>query len=114
VGAQRAPDDVRESPALRVAKLLLAEGAKVVGYDPVARNEALLACPDLTFAAAALEAAQGADAVVLATDWKEFPAADWKAVKAAMRSPVIFDGRNCLDAPALRSLGFTVLSVGRG
>jgi UDPglucose 6-dehydrogenase len=111
-------DDIRESPALRIAAALIAEGATVAGYDPVAGANAVAACPGLKLASSAADAAAKADALIVATEWPEFTAlsqnpASLAALKRTMRVPAVFDGRNCLDAAAWRTAGFTLRGMGR-
>jgi UDPglucose 6-dehydrogenase len=102
-------DDMREAPSLVLASRLLAEGAEVRGWDPVAR-------PDLagvTLSATPLEAVAGADAAVIVTEWPqllEFPSEE---TRQAMRHPLIVDGRNLLDPDAVRALGFAYEGMGR-
>lgn len=106
-------DDVRESPALAVARHLIREGVKVRGFDPKAGSMAAAELPELEVVADPYDAASAADAVVVATDWKEFAVLDYARVKSVMRRPIIFDGRNLLDPKTLLSLGFTYFGVGR-
>jgi UDPglucose 6-dehydrogenase len=102
-------DDMREAPSLVLASRLIAEGAEVRGWDPIAR-------PDLqgvTLCASPLEAVTGADAAVVVTEWPqllEFPSAE---TRRAMRHPLIVDGRNLLDPDAVRALGFAYEGTGR-
>ncbi len=105
-------DDIRQASSIVLASRLLAEGATVVGYDPVAVENTRTLLPTVTYAHSALEALEGADACVLVTEWDEFLALDWEAVKKIVARPVIIDGRNALDGPALLSLGFTYEGVG--
>jgi UDPglucose 6-dehydrogenase len=107
-------DDVREAPALAIAERLLAEGALVRGYDPQAAAKAHEALPALAISPDPYGVAEGAEALVLCTEWAEFAALDWPRLKAAMVRPLVLDGRNCLDGAALTALGFEYLGVGRG
>ena len=107
-------DDIREAPALALARRLLAEGATVQGYDPQAAAKAQQAVPALTCCPDPYAAAQGAEALVLCTEWPEFLALDFARLKAAMVRPLLLDGRNALDREQLTALGFEVLSIGRG
>jgi UDPglucose 6-dehydrogenase len=91
---------------------LRAEGAVVRGYDPQAGARAAEASPALTLAADAYRAADGADALVLCTEWAEFAALDWARIHKAMRRPLVLDGRNFLDRTRLEALGFRVLRMG--
>jgi UDPglucose 6-dehydrogenase len=106
-------DDVRQAPALAIARCLLAEGAKVQGYDPQAATKAKQALPELTLCADPYAAAGQAEALVLCTEWAEFADLDWARVKAQMVRPLILDGRNALDRERLASLGFEYIGIGR-
>ena len=107
-------DDIREAPALALAQRLLAEGAQVQGYDPQAGAKAHEAVPALTVCPDPYAAAEGAEALVLCTEWPEFAALDFARLKAAMVRPLLLDGRNALDRDTLTALGFEVLGIGRG
>ena len=103
-------DDTREAPAFVLAGRLLSEGADVVAWDPVARIDGLAGVEQV----ATVEAAtRGADAVVLVTEWPELADVDWPAIAAAMRRPVIVDGRNMLDPDSMRAAGFQYDAIGR-
>ncbi len=106
-------DDTRESAALELAKRFSAAGASVSAYDP----EAVIYDPEvaksLTRATSAMEAAQGADAIIIATEWEAFRSLDWQAIKQAMAGSLLFDARNLLDPARAREWGFTYLSIGR-
>lgn len=106
-------DDVREAPALALARRLLDEGAVVQGCDPQAAAKAAQALPGLTLCPDAYAAAAGAEALVLCTEWPEFAALDWARIKAVMVRPLVLDGRNFLDREQLAGLGFELLPVGR-
>ena len=103
-------DDVREAPAAEIASLLRAEGANVIGYNPIP-----VAMPEFTRIADSLEdAVCDADAVVLATEWSEFVSADWTTLAGMLaRDAVIFDGRNALPASTIRKAGVHYIGVGR-
>ena len=108
-------DDVRDAPAIEIVHLLLGEGAEVRVYDPVAAPKARQQLGDrVTYATSALDAAAGADGVVIATDWNEFRDLDWGAVAGAMRGSVLVDGRNLHDPSRMTALGFTYFGMGRG
>jgi UDPglucose 6-dehydrogenase len=107
-------DDMREASSLVLASRLQGEGAEVVAYDPVASEAAGGLLPTVEMAVSAAAALEGADAAVLVTEWSEFAELDWKGVAAAMRAPVLVDGRNYLDPGALRAAGFTYEGIGRG
>jgi UDPglucose 6-dehydrogenase len=115
---------MREAPSRTVIAELLARCANVRAYDPVAANEArrvlaadLADTPNLptrlVFADDALAAAEGADALVVATEWKVFKAPDFDALKASLKAPIVFDGRNLYDPAALHELGIEYHAVGR-
>jgi len=109
-------DDVRNSVAIELVNRLVAEGAQVTAYDPKGMEKAVeykLLPASLKLAHSPLEAAEGAEALLLATEWKEFARQDFAAVKAAMHTPLLFDGRNLLNPKTMRDMGFTYHGVGR-
>ena len=106
-------DDMREAPSIDIAKVLLAAGASVRAYDPAAVERARLLVPDLEYLKDAYEVADGADALVLITEWNEFRQLDLRRVKKLMRRPVMIDGRNIYDPELLKEMGFTYRGVGR-
>ncbi len=106
-------DDVRAAPALALARLLLAEGATVVMWDPMAGAEAARELPELEIADDPFEAAAGAHCAVICTEWPEFREMDLARLAAAMAEPVLVDGRNCLDPGSARAAGFRYVSIGR-
>ncbi len=109
-------DDIRESPAIDLVEMLLAEGSSVVAFDPAAMARAALEIPpsaQMRYAASAEEAARDADALLILTDWNEFAHLDLDALHAALRYPIVIDGRNLYDPQLMLSHGFTYLSVGR-
>jgi UDPglucose 6-dehydrogenase len=106
-------DDIREATSLVLSGRLAGEGAHVRVYDPVAASKADGLLAGARVAASALDAVDGADAVVLVTEWPEFAELDWSEVKRRMRTPVVIDGRNFLDREALRAEGFTYEGIGR-
>jgi len=105
-------DDVRDSPALGVARQLLAGGAVVRGHDPAAGRNARQALPGLSITATPVEAALGADAIVIATEWPEYVNLDWAAMRAAAAHPLLIDGRRLLDPDAMAALGYQYEAVG--
>jgi UDPglucose 6-dehydrogenase len=107
-------DDMREAPAIVVVEGLLAAGAKVVAYDPEAMNESKKRYlgDRVEYAEVPMAALEGADALVLVTEWNEFRRPDFEAVKAALKTPVIFDGRNIYPRATLERLGFTYYGIG--
>lgn len=115
-------NDTRESAAISVCRDLLAEQARVVVYDPKVPAEEILADvlgkgredPRLTVARSAYEATQDAHAIAIVTEWDEFKKLDYAKIFAAMRQPAfVFDGRNILDLPKLRQIGFRVCGIGK-
>ena len=111
--------DTRESPAIRVCRELVAEHAKVVVSDPQALDNARLELPELAdrieFEADPYKAAEGAHAIALMTEWKQYEDLDYQRIYDSMVQPAfIFDGRNMLDHQALFSMGFEVYSIGKG
>ncbi len=108
-------DDIRSSVAIELVEQLLREGAHVVAYDPKGMQKArgIKAIADAEFAASALEAVDGAEALIIATDWNEFCNVDLTVLKDKMRTPIVFDGRNLLDPETMRQFGFNYYSIGR-
>jgi len=106
-------DDVRESPALALAAGLRERGAHVVGYDPRANGRARRADPELETAGTAAQAVADADAVVVATEWREFANLDWAALAAAMRGSIVYDTRAVVDVDAVRAAGLRLERLGR-
>ncbi|HSK22726.1 MAG TPA: UDP-glucose/GDP-mannose dehydrogenase family protein [Egicoccus sp.] len=107
-------DDLRESPALHLARALVDEGATVRIYDPVAIPGVRQQMPDLDTYTDPFEALAGAHAAVVATDWPEIVELDLAAVKAALDYPILVDGRNCLDPAAAKAAGLRYHGMGRG
>ncbi|MEU4830009.1 UDP-glucose/GDP-mannose dehydrogenase family protein [Streptosporangium sp. NPDC023615] len=107
-------DDIRDSPALDVAVRLHAQGAVVTVYDPMALDNARAAHPEIGYAGDALEAAAGADALVVVTAWPEFRAVDPVAVGAAVAERVVIDARGALDEPRWHDAYWTLHRIGRG
>ena len=110
-------DDMREAPSLAIIERLLALGAEVAAYDPVALAQARIALGEraglrlLDQADAALE---GADALVIVTEWKEFRSPDFAHLAATLRQPVVFDGRNLFEPAEIKALGIEYHAIGRG
>ncbi len=110
-------DDMREAPSRVLLEALWAAGAKVRAYDPVAMPEALRvigARADMVYCSTAEEALIGADALSIVTEWKEFRSPDFEAMRASLRTPVIFDGRNLYDPATVSRFGFQYYGIGRG
>ena len=106
-------DDMREAPSLVLIEALLAAGAKVTVFDPEAIQEATRRLGDrVTYADSALAALEGADALALVTEWSEFRHADPEEIKARLRTPVVFDGRNILSPARMRAQGITYYGIG--
>jgi len=107
-------DDLREAPALEIARMLQAEGAVVRGYDPAAMAKAAQQAPEIQLAGDPYELARGCDALVVCTEWNEFKHLDMGRIHDAMRQPVLVDGRNLYEPEEMQALGFTYRGVGRG
>ena len=108
-------DDMREAPALTLIDKLLDAGATVIAHDPAAMHEAERRLgKKIAFADTNYEAIDGADALVVVTDWNEYRHPDFNKIKSLLKRPVIVDGRNLYDPAKMRALGFTYLSIGRG
>ncbi len=106
-------DDMREAPSLVLIEALLKAGAKVQAYDPVSINEAKHELGDtITYSSDALEAAKGADAILLITEWAEFRLPDWDEVILNLKQKVLFDGRNIYNATDMLAKGFDYYSIG--
>ncbi|MEU7910675.1 UDP-glucose dehydrogenase family protein [Microbispora bryophytorum] len=106
-------DDIRDSPALDVAVQIAEQGGQVTVYDPAALPNARAAHPHLGYAESALEAAQGAEVVLLLTEWQEFVALDPEELGAVVTARTIVDGRNALDADTWREAGWDYRALGR-
>lgn len=109
-------DDIRESPAIDIVKMLIKEGCNVTLYDPAAmeRTRAVLpAGPQVRYASDIYEASADAHAVLILTDWHEFSAIDLEKLYRTLRHPIVIDGRNLYDPAAMQEKGFTYFSVGR-
>ena len=107
-------DDIRDSAALEIIHLLKNEGAHIRAYDPQAMEKAASVLKNVTLCESPYQVAEGADALVLATEWNEFKQIDFGKIKELLNNPVILDGRNLWDADQLKSMGFTYMGVGRG
>jgi UDPglucose 6-dehydrogenase len=109
-------DDMREAPSRTIIDMLLAAGARVRAYDPVAASEARRIYgnrPDFQLCKNAYEAAEGADALAIVTEWQEFRSPDFDRLKQLLKAPVIFDGRNLYDPSMVSRFGFTYHAIGR-
>ncbi len=107
-------DDIRESPALFLVQALLQEGCKITAYDPAAmdRTQEAMNC-NLKYASSAYEAASGADALLILTEWEEFANLDLARLNRELKYPIVIDGRNLYDPEVMAAHGFTYYSVGR-
>ena len=106
-------DDVRFAPSIAVVKSLLNEGATVRAYDPEAMEKAKSALPEITYCSNPYEAAEGADAIVIVTEWDEFRQVNWDQLRLVVERPLVIDGRNMFDETEVTRRGFQYVSVGR-
>ncbi len=107
-------DDMREAPALTILEALVGNGATVKAHDPVAREVASkLLRGTVELVDEPYQAAAGADALMLVTEWNEFRQPDWARLKSLMKGNALFDGRNVWDAAKARAAGFTYYGIGR-
>ena len=109
-------DDMREAPSLELLTDLLAAGATVAAYDPAAMHEAQRVLgnePCVRYAQSPNDALEGADALVIVTEWKEFRSPDFELIKERLKQPLIVDGRNLYDPALVRGMGFDYLAIGR-
>ena len=106
-------DDMRESPAIEIINEIVARGAKVKAFDPVAMEEARKSLPDIEYSKDEYDAISGADALVLVTEWNQFRALDLEKVKSLLKSPKIADLRNIYEPATMRERGFEYIGVGR-
>ena len=107
-------DDLRDAPALDIAERLLKGGATVRAYDPVGMPGAAKLMPAIEMAEDAYALAEGADALVICTEWNEFKQLDLQRIKGLLRNPIVIDGRNIYEPVNMAQLGFTYLAMGRG
>ncbi len=107
-------DDIRESPAMDIVARLIAGGAKVKAYDPAGMENAGRVLPEVAYCKDTYEAADGADALVILTEWNQFRKLDMPRIKNLLKSPKVVDLRNIYDPAMMESLGFEYASVGRG
>jgi UDPglucose 6-dehydrogenase len=107
-------DDMREAPSLEVARLLTEAGARLRAYDPVAMPRAAELMPEVEMAETPYALAEGADALVVCTEWNEFKQLDLERIHGAMRQPVVVDGRNLYEPADMLRLGFRYRGIGRG
>jgi UDPglucose 6-dehydrogenase len=110
-------DDMREAPSRTLIDALVAAGARVAAYDPVATHEAQRIygdAPAVKFASSAAEALRGADVLAIVTEWQEFRSPDFDQIKSELKHPVIFDGRNLYDPQFVKRFGLKYYAIGRG
>ncbi len=110
-------DDMREAPSIYTIKDLVARGATIQAYDPKAMDEArhfyLKDVPNITYCKSKYETLQGADAMILLTEWKEFRSPDFDELKQQLNSPIVFDGRNQYNDQMMQDLGFEYFQIGK-
>jgi UDPglucose 6-dehydrogenase len=109
-------DDMREAPSRVVVDALLSRGARIVAYDPVAMDEArriFAGNEGVSLAASPLAAVDGADALVVVTEWQEFRSPDFEALRTRLRTPLVFDGRNLYPPEMVRAAGLEYFGIGR-
>ncbi|HOJ30692.1 MAG TPA: UDP-glucose/GDP-mannose dehydrogenase family protein [bacterium] len=106
-------DDVRESPAVEIMKMLISKRANVVCYDPMALKNLSVILPGVLISKNPYEASRNAELLMLLTEWPEFQSLDFKKIKQLMKNPFIIDGRNFLNPQYLKKLGFQYTGIGR-
>ncbi len=107
-------NDMREAPAISIIESLLANGARIKAYDPKAMDEGHRIFGDkITYATSSYDAADGADALILATEWNEFRRPDFERIKNSLKNPVIFDGRNQYEPKRMKERGFDYICIGK-
>jgi UDPglucose 6-dehydrogenase len=106
-------DDMRDAPSVDISNALIAAGARVRGYDPVARHTAAPLMPAVEIYDDVYKMVEGCDALVVVTPWNEFKQLDLEKVKSLLKSPMIYDGRNIYDPQVMKEMGFTYRSIGR-
>ncbi len=106
-------DDMRNAPAIKIIKRLQAEGARVSAYDPKAMEKAKEDLPDIEYCPDPYQAAEGAEALVILTEWNEFKEMNLERMKELLHQPIVIDGRNIYDPERMAEMGFTYSSVGR-
>ena len=107
-------DDMRDAPSVTIANLLLEDGAAVKAFDPIAMEEAARLLPEVQMVENPYILAEGCDLLMVNTEWNEFRQLDLRRIKDAMKSPLLFDGRNIYDPEKMTRLGFRYRGVGRG
>jgi len=107
-------DDMRDAPSVDISNALIAAGARVRGYDPVARHTAAPLMPAVEIYDDVYNMTEGCDALVVVTPWNEFKQLDLEKVKDLLKSPIIYDGRNIYDPQVMKEMGFNYRAIGRG
>jgi UDPglucose 6-dehydrogenase len=107
-------EDMRDAPSVTIANLLLKEGAVVSAFDPIAMEEAAKLLPGVDMMESPYKMAEGCELLMVNTEWNEFRQLDLKRIKKAMKTPLLFDGRNIYDPKNMAELGFHYRGVGRG
>jgi len=105
---------MRDAPSVDISNALVAAGAKVRGYDPVARQVAAPLMPAVEIFDDAYKMAQDCDALIVVTPWNEFKQLDLEKIKDLLKSPIIYDGRNIYDPAVMKEMGFSYRAIGRG
>jgi UDPglucose 6-dehydrogenase len=106
-------DDMRDAPSVDISNALIAAGARVRGYDPVARQTAAPLMPAVEIYDDVYKMTEGCDALVVVTPWNEFKQLDLEKVRDLLKSPIIYDGRNIYDPKVMKEMGFTYRAIGR-
>jgi UDPglucose 6-dehydrogenase len=107
-------DDMRDAPSIDISNSLVVAGARVRGYDPVARKTAAPLMPAVEICEDVYQMADGCDALVVVTEWNEFKHLDLEKVKTLLKAPIIYDGRNIYDPALMQEMGYTYRAIGRG
>ncbi|MDP2726132.1 MAG: UDP binding domain-containing protein, partial [Dehalococcoidia bacterium] len=107
-------DDMREAASLETTALLIQEGANLKAYDPEAIETARPLMPEVVMCSTPYQVAEGADALIIVTEWNEFKQLDLPRVKSLLKCPVLIDGRNIFEPQDMQSLGFIYYGIGRG
>ena len=107
-------DDMRDAPSVDISNALIECGARVRGYDPVARGTAAPLMPAVEIYDDVYKMTDGCDALIVVTPWNEFKQLDLEKVRDMLNSPIIYDGRNIYDPRVMKEMGFTYRAIGRG
>jgi UDPglucose 6-dehydrogenase len=106
-------DDIRFAPSIALVKALLSEGAEVSAYDPEAMEKTRVVIPDIRYCSDPYQAAEGADAILIVTEWDEFRQMDWNRLLSSVEQPLVIDGRNMFSPEEISGKGFRYISIGR-